>query len=79
MTENNGMSDFVKRMRAIGDKLTRTVLAPLPASWRTPRGKFVRVQRGWRRMARGRWIPPRERQPRRMPVGAHIETRGRKR
>lgn len=72
----SGISDFVKRMREIGDKWVREALKPLPENNRR-RGQLQGSMR-WRRMARGRWIPPRERQPRRMPVGAHIETRGRK-
>jgi hypothetical protein len=57
------MSEFVKRMREIGERWTRKVLNPLPDRSRR-RGKLVQERRSWRRMAKGRWIPPRERKGR---------------
>ena len=57
-------SAIVMKLREIGAKLKITVLDPLPA--RSPAGKFSSVKKHtFRRMARGRWIPPRERKGKR--------------
>lgn len=63
MAGEREQSAFVARMREIGGRWTREVLDALPDR-SNRRGKLSGSCK-WRRMARGRWIPPRERKSRR--------------
>ncbi|MBN2392066.1 MAG: hypothetical protein JXR84_15165 [Anaerolineae bacterium] len=54
-------------MREIGSRLVRSVLPPLPED-RTPAGRLAGKRRPRMTLARGRWIPPRERVKKETPL-----------